>query len=168
MFLCLRVTVRLLFDTMSLDTIIAVPYDTTRREIPRELLPMRPRRADGIAAGFSVIRPAVSKHTGLLTSLGLAQERTPGASRACAVRGQTDASSDRGASRSGEILGGRSGCLQKLRGTRISDSVAKIERANAIREDLRDEALRLATISTGVQSHRAQKSSWHRVRNAAG
>src|SRR5215469_14976275 len=35
-----------------------------------------------------------------------------------------------------------------------------------IREELTNEALRFATVSTGVQSHRAQKSSWHRVRNA--
>ena len=65
---------------MSLDRTIAAIGDPTRREILRRLADS-PRRAGELAAGFSISRPAVSKHTRLLARAGLIHAAKSGRER---------------------------------------------------------------------------------------
>jgi len=62
---------------MSLDTTMAALGDPTRREILRKLAG-GPRRASDLASGFAISRPAVCKHTRLLTRAGLIRARKNG------------------------------------------------------------------------------------------
>jgi DNA-binding transcriptional ArsR family regulator len=65
---------------MSLNATIAALRDPTRREILRRLS-HAPRRAGELASGFSITRPAVCKHTRMLTGAGLIQARKSGRQR---------------------------------------------------------------------------------------
>jgi len=65
---------------MSLDKTIAALGDPTRREILRRLADA-PRRAGELACGFKISRPAICKHTRLLTSAGLIRARKNGRER---------------------------------------------------------------------------------------
>jgi len=65
---------------MSLDRTIIALADATRREILRRLAD-GPRRAGDLAAGFAISRPAVCKHTRLLTRAGLIKARKNGRER---------------------------------------------------------------------------------------
>ena len=65
---------------MSLDRTIAALGDPTRREILRRLADS-PRRAGELAAGFSISRPAVCKHTRLLARAGLIRAAKSGRER---------------------------------------------------------------------------------------
>src|SRR5215472_11950994 len=65
---------------MSLDRTIAALGDPTRREILRRLADS-PRRAGELAAGFSISRPAVCKHTRLLARAGLVRATKSGRER---------------------------------------------------------------------------------------
>ena len=65
---------------MWLDRTIAVLGDPTRREILRRLADA-PRRAGELASGFAISRPAVCKHTRLLTGAGLIRARKSGRER---------------------------------------------------------------------------------------
>jgi DNA-binding transcriptional ArsR family regulator len=65
---------------MSLDRTIAALGDPTRREILRRLADS-PRRAGELAAGFSISRPAVCKHTRLLARAGLIHAAKSGRER---------------------------------------------------------------------------------------
>src|SRR6266436_795823 len=65
---------------MSLDRTIAALGDPTRREILRRLADA-PRRAGKLAGGFAISRPAVCKHTRLLTQAGLIRARQTGRER---------------------------------------------------------------------------------------
>ncbi len=66
--------------TMSLDRTIAALGDPTRREILRRLADS-PRRAGELAAGFTISRPAVCKHTRLLARAGLIRAAKSGRER---------------------------------------------------------------------------------------
>jgi DNA-binding transcriptional ArsR family regulator len=61
------------------DTITALS-DPTRREILRRLADA-PRRAGELAHGFAISRPAVCKHTRMLTKAGLIRARKSGRER---------------------------------------------------------------------------------------
>jgi DNA-binding transcriptional ArsR family regulator len=65
---------------MSLDKTIAALGDATRREILRRLAD-GPRRAGELASGFAISRPAISKHTRLLTRAGLIRAKKNGRER---------------------------------------------------------------------------------------
>jgi len=65
---------------MSLDETIAALGDPTRREILHRLAD-GPRRAGELAAGFSISRPAICKHTRLLTRAGLIRAHKNGRER---------------------------------------------------------------------------------------
>lgn len=65
---------------MPLDRTIAALADPTRREILRRLS-AAPRRAGELASGFSISRPAVCKHTRLLTRAGLIRAKKSGRER---------------------------------------------------------------------------------------
>jgi DNA-binding transcriptional ArsR family regulator len=65
---------------MPLDRTIAALADPTRREILRRLSDA-PRRAGELAAGFAISRPAVCKHTRMLTEAGLIRARKNGRER---------------------------------------------------------------------------------------
>ena len=65
---------------MPLDRTIAALGDPTRREILRRLAGA-PRRAGELAAGFAISRPAICKHTRLLTGAGLIRARKSGRER---------------------------------------------------------------------------------------
>jgi DNA-binding transcriptional ArsR family regulator len=65
---------------MSLDTTIAALADPTRRELLRRLADA-PRRAGELASGFAISRPAICKHTRLLTRAGLIRARENGRER---------------------------------------------------------------------------------------
>src|SRR5580658_7796207 len=65
---------------MPLDRTIAALGDPTRREILRRLCDA-PRRAGELAAGFAISRPAICKHTRLLTRAGLIRARKNGRER---------------------------------------------------------------------------------------
>jgi DNA-binding transcriptional ArsR family regulator len=65
---------------MSLDKTIAALADPTRREILRRL-GEAPHRAGEIAAGFAISRPAVCKHTRLLSRAGLIRATKRGRER---------------------------------------------------------------------------------------
>jgi DNA-binding transcriptional ArsR family regulator len=66
--------------SMSLDRTIAALGDPTRRAILRRLADA-PRRAGDLASGFAISRPAICKHTRLLTSAGLIRARISGRER---------------------------------------------------------------------------------------
>lgn len=63
-----------------MDKTIAAVGDPTRREILRRLADA-PCRAGELAAGFAISRPAVCKHTRLLTRAGLIRARKSGRER---------------------------------------------------------------------------------------
>ncbi len=65
---------------MALDKTIAALGDPTRREILRRLADA-PRRAGELAGGFAMSRPAICKHTRLLTKAGLIKARRNGRER---------------------------------------------------------------------------------------
>jgi DNA-binding transcriptional ArsR family regulator len=65
---------------MLLDRTIAALADPTRRAILRRLSDA-PRRAGELAAGFAISRPAICKHTRLLTQAGLIRARPRGRER---------------------------------------------------------------------------------------
>jgi DNA-binding transcriptional ArsR family regulator len=65
---------------MSLDRTIAALGDPTRREILRRLADA-PRRAGELAEGFAISRPAICKHTRLLTRAGLIRSKKSGRER---------------------------------------------------------------------------------------
>jgi DNA-binding transcriptional ArsR family regulator len=65
---------------MSLDLTIAALGDPTRRRILHRLAD-GPRRAGELAAGFAISRPAICKHTRLLTRAGLIRARKNGRER---------------------------------------------------------------------------------------
>ena len=62
---------------MPLDRTLAALGDPTRREILRRLADS-PRRAGELAAGFSISRPAICKHTRVLKRAGLVRARKDG------------------------------------------------------------------------------------------
>lgn len=65
---------------MSLDLTIAALGDPTRRRILQRLA-AGPRRAGELASGFKISRPAICKHTRLLTRAGLISARKNGRER---------------------------------------------------------------------------------------
>jgi DNA-binding transcriptional ArsR family regulator len=65
---------------MSLDKTIAALGDPTRREILRRLADA-PHRAGELASGFAISRPAICKHTRLLTRAGLIRAKKSGRER---------------------------------------------------------------------------------------
>lgn len=65
---------------MSLDRTIAALADPTRREILRRLGDA-PHRAGELAVGFAISRPAICKHTRLLSRAGLIRARKSGRER---------------------------------------------------------------------------------------
>jgi len=65
---------------MKFDTPFAALADPTRRELLRRLA-AAPRRAGALAAGFAISRPAVCKHTRMLTRAGLIRSRQSGRER---------------------------------------------------------------------------------------
>ena len=65
---------------MALDTTIVALSDPTRRAILRRLADA-PRRAGELASGFTISRPAICKHTRLLTRAGLIRARKSGRER---------------------------------------------------------------------------------------
>jgi DNA-binding transcriptional ArsR family regulator len=65
---------------MQFDRTIAALSDRTRREILRRLSDS-PCRAGELAAGFAISRPAICKHTRLLTDAGLIRARKKGRER---------------------------------------------------------------------------------------
>jgi DNA-binding transcriptional ArsR family regulator len=65
---------------MALDTTIAALSDPTRRAILRRLADA-PRRAGDLASGFAISRPAICKHTRLLTRAGLIRAKKNGRER---------------------------------------------------------------------------------------
>jgi len=65
---------------MPLDLTIAALSDPTRRAILGRLA-AAPRRAGELASGFAISRPAVCKHTRLLTGAGLIQVKENGRKR---------------------------------------------------------------------------------------
>jgi DNA-binding transcriptional ArsR family regulator len=73
-------TVRLHIESMSLDQTIAALADPTRRELIRRLA-SKPCRAGELAHGFAISRPAIWKHTRLLTRAGLIRARKNGRER---------------------------------------------------------------------------------------
>ena len=82
-----------MYSGMPLDKTIAALGDPTRREILRRLADA-PRRAGELAAGFAMSRPAICKHTRLLTGAGLIRAEKKRARtdlRARSVRRQANA-----------------------------------------------------------------------------
>jgi len=65
---------------MPLDRTISALGDPTRRAILRRLADA-PRRAGELAAGFSISRPAVCKHTRMLSRAGLIRAHKSGRER---------------------------------------------------------------------------------------
>src|SRR5690242_21702951 len=65
---------------MSLDQTIAALADPTRRELIRRLAG-KPCRAGELASGFPISRPAIWKHTRLLTRAGLIRAKKHGRER---------------------------------------------------------------------------------------
>jgi len=65
---------------MPLDKTIAALGDPTRREILRRLAGA-PHRAGELASGFAISRPAICKHTRMLTKAGLIRARQSGRER---------------------------------------------------------------------------------------
>jgi DNA-binding transcriptional ArsR family regulator len=62
------------------DLTLAAITDPTRRALLRRLAE-RPCRATALAEGFPISRPAISKHTRILTRAGLIQMRREGRER---------------------------------------------------------------------------------------
>jgi DNA-binding transcriptional ArsR family regulator len=65
---------------MPLDRTIAALGDPTRREILRRLADS-PCRAGALAEGFAISRPAICKHTRLLSRAGLIRSKKSGRER---------------------------------------------------------------------------------------
>lgn len=65
---------------MKIDTTIAALGDPTRRELLRRLAD-NPCRAGALADGFAISRPAICRHTRLLTRAGLIRARKSGRER---------------------------------------------------------------------------------------
>ncbi|MGH7840598.1 MAG: ArsR/SmtB family transcription factor [Candidatus Binataceae bacterium] len=65
---------------MKLDATISALADPTRRALLRRLAD-GPRRASALAAGFAMSRPAICKHTRLLSRAGLIRARQNGRER---------------------------------------------------------------------------------------
>ncbi|HUA32725.1 MAG TPA: metalloregulator ArsR/SmtB family transcription factor [Candidatus Binataceae bacterium] len=65
---------------MSIDRTIAALADPTRRELLHRLA-RKPCRAGELARGFAISRPAVVKHTRMLTGAGLIRARKSGRER---------------------------------------------------------------------------------------
>ncbi len=65
---------------MKIDVTIAALADPTRRELLRRLA-RKPCRAGALAHGFAISRPAVCKHTRILTGAGLIRARKSGRER---------------------------------------------------------------------------------------
>lgn len=63
-----------------MDRTIAALADPTRRELLRRLA-RKPRRAGELARGFAISRPAIWKHTRMLTRAGLIRARKSGRER---------------------------------------------------------------------------------------
>lgn len=63
-----------------IDTTIAALGDPTRRELLRRLAD-NPCRAGALAKGFAISRPAIVKHTRMLTRAGLIRARKSGRER---------------------------------------------------------------------------------------
>lgn len=63
-----------------IDTTIAAIGDPTRRELLRRLAD-NPCRASALAEGFAISRPAICKHTRMLTRAGLIRARKSGRER---------------------------------------------------------------------------------------
>jgi DNA-binding transcriptional ArsR family regulator len=63
-----------------IDTTIAALGDQTRRELLRRLAD-NPCRASALAAGFAISRPAICKHTRMLTKAGLIRAHRSGRER---------------------------------------------------------------------------------------
>ena len=63
-----------------IDTTIAALADPTRRELLRRLAG-NPCRAGALAKGFAISRPAICKHTRMLTRAGLIRGRKRGRER---------------------------------------------------------------------------------------
>src|SRR5262249_5226561 len=140
---------------MSLHTTIALLREPTRREHLRRLFHDPSRR--------------LQAHP-LLTRASLLRARKSGRQRIyeLAPSGANGCEQVRGASRSRAIREVALDAFKRYAEEELV-TIRKYQVTKSLkREDIRDEALRFATISTGVQSHSAQKSSWHRVRNAAG
>ena len=70
---------------MAYGTALAVLADPTRREV-FERLRAGARPVNGIAAGMTVSRPAVSQHLKVLKDAGLVEERSEGVRRIYSVR----------------------------------------------------------------------------------
>jgi DNA-binding transcriptional ArsR family regulator len=65
---------------MKVDTVFDALADPTRRRLLRRLAD-RPCRASALAAGFAISRPAICKHTRVLTEAGLIRARKHGRER---------------------------------------------------------------------------------------
>ena len=65
---------------MRADLTLAALGDTTRRELLRRLADS-PCRASTLAEGFAISRPAICKHTRILTKAGLVRARQQGRER---------------------------------------------------------------------------------------
>jgi len=65
---------------MSLDQTIVALADPTRRDLIRRLA-REPLRASDLAQGFPISRPAISKHTRVLSRAGLIRARKIGRER---------------------------------------------------------------------------------------
>jgi DNA-binding transcriptional ArsR family regulator len=65
---------------MKADLTMAALGDTTRRALLQRLADS-PCRASALAAGFSISRPAICKHTRILTKAGLIRARQQGRER---------------------------------------------------------------------------------------
>ena len=103
---------------MPLDRTIAALGDPTRREILRRLADA-PRRAGELAAGFAISRPAVCKHTRLLTRAGLIRARKSGRERIYELApsgGKAMREAIEQTARDGTLLGCRPRRLQTIRG----------------------------------------------------
>ena len=65
---------------MKMETTLVALADPTRRELLRRLA-TNPCRASALAQGFAISRPAICKHTRLLTQVGLIRARKKGRER---------------------------------------------------------------------------------------
>jgi DNA-binding transcriptional ArsR family regulator len=65
---------------VKIDSTIAALADPTRRELLRRLA-NSPSRAGDLAKGFAISRPAIAKHTRILSGAGLIQARRRGRER---------------------------------------------------------------------------------------
>ncbi len=65
---------------MKVDAVLDALADPTRRRLLRRLAD-NPCRASALAEGFAISRPAICKHTRVLTSAGLIRARKQGRER---------------------------------------------------------------------------------------